>query len=139
MQIKTDERVENLWLSYPPPVRHSLLELRDLLFEVATEKEEITLIEEGLKWGEAAYQSPQGSTIRMDWKPGRPHYYSLFFTCSTSLVPSFREKYGELFEFEKNRAIHLPLGELLEKGAIKTCLRTALLYKKLKDKPLLGL
>ena len=43
----------------------------------AEETEEITFLEETLKWGELSYITEIGSTLRMDWKPKSPNkkYY----------------------------------------------------------------
>ena len=139
MLIKTDDRVEKILSKYPPQVQASLLALRELIFEVATEEEAVTHLEETLKWGEPAYQTRTGSTIRMDWKEKRPNHYSMYFTCSTILVESFRNKYGNLFQYEGKRAIHFPLNSDLPILETRACIRAALLYKKLRDKPLLGL
>ena len=67
-----------------------------------------TELEETLKWGEPSYLVKKGSTIRMDWKVKTPDQYAMYFKCTSKLVPTFRELFGDLFKYEKNRAILFP-------------------------------
>ena len=131
--------IREVYSSYPSLHREKLLLVRTLIFDIAKQTPVVGEIEETLKWGEPAYQTRTGSTIRMDWKEKRPNHYSMYFTCSTILVESFRIKYGDLFQYEGKRAIHFPLNSDIPILETKACIRAALLYKKLRHKPLLGL
>lgn len=84
-----NQDVEKVFMTYPESVRERMLELRDLVYSIAKEKE-IGKIEETLKWGEPSYIAKNGSTLRMDWKERNPNQYALYFSCSTSLVETFR-------------------------------------------------
>jgi hypothetical protein len=134
LQIKTDPLVETVFENYPVHVRKSIEHLRDLILETAHETEEITEIEETLKWGEPSYLTKQGSTLRIDWKEKKPDQYSMFFKCTSKLVPSFKSSFpDDLFSFEGNRAIVFRFEEKVPAVALKKCIRAALLYHKVKN------
>tara|TARA_Y100001956_G_scaffold22734_1_gene22379 strand:+ start:2165 stop:2566 length:402 start_codon:yes stop_codon:yes gene_type:complete len=114
-----------------------LMLLRELIFQTASEHD-LGSIEESLKWGEPSYNVYGGSPIRIDWKAKTPDHYYLYFNCSTRLVDTFRELFGEQLNFQGNRAIILEVIQPLPRDAIKTCIRLALTYHKVKHLPLLG-
>ncbi|HHC7215976.1 TPA: DUF1801 domain-containing protein [Vibrio parahaemolyticus] len=122
---------------YPENVRLRLEELRNLVFQIASELE-LGEIDESLKWGEPSYSVKTGSPLRMDWKLKSPNNYYLFFNCQTKLVDTFRGLYGAELEFQGNRAIVLSLSKPLPETAIKSCLELALTYQQRKSLPLLG-
>lgn len=124
--------------SYPPPVRTKMLRLRRLIFETARDHDVLDTLQESLKWGEPSYLAKGGSAVRIDWKPGSPTTYALYFQCQTSLVATFREVHGTQLEFEGNRAIVIKRAAALPVGPIKHCVSLALRYHKLKHLPLLG-
>ena len=94
--------------------------LRDLILETASEIESVEEIEETLKWGEPSYIVKKGSTIRMDWKPKAPNQYAMYFNCNTSLVETFKAVYGNLFKYEKNRAILFELNDKIPKNELNS-------------------
>jgi len=122
---------------YPENARIRLEELRNLVYQVASELE-LGEVDETLKWGEPSYSVKAGSPLRMDWKQKSPDNYYLFFNCQTKLVDTFRELYGEELVFQGNRAIVLTLSSQLPETAIKSCLKLALTYQQRKNLPLLG-
>src|SRR5210317_960960 len=105
LNINTNPEVELVFNNYPDLVRTKMLNIRKLIIEAAGETEEITDLEETLKWGEPSYLVKNGSTLRMDWKIKNPDQYAIYFKCTSKLVPSFKMVYGNLFKFEGNRAI----------------------------------
>jgi len=124
--------------SYPKEIGPKMYLLRKLVLEVA-EESEIAKIEETLKWGEPSYLAKKGSTLRMDWKAKTPNQYAMYFKCTSKLVETFREVYGDTFKYEKNRAIVFNLEDEVPKQELKACIRLALNYHSLKHLPLLGL
>lgn len=124
--------------SYPVLVKRQMNALRELIREVAVETEDVSALEETLKWGEPAFLTKKGSTVRMDWKQKAPDQYAVYFKCTSKLVSTFREVYGDLFRYEKNRAIVFSLTEEIPRTELKDCLRMALRYHSLKHLPLLG-
>ena len=115
----------------PPTVRRALLSLRDLILDVAEATPDIGTVMETLKWGQPAYRPARprvGTTVRIDGIKGRDDAIGMYFHCQTMLVPTFRELYPELGEFQGNRAIVFPLGRELPEDAIRHCVAQALTY-----------
>ncbi len=123
---------------FPQPITQRLLLLRNLVFLVAAEHEDVGEVEETLKWGEPSYLTKQGSTLRMAGKRGDPAHYWLYFHCKTSLVDTFRELYGAQLSFEGNRAITFHIDTPIPIDSIKHCILLALTYHTRKHLPLLG-
>lgn len=137
IKINQNTAVKTKLSTYPSLAQVKILELRTLILEAAAELN-ISSIEETLKWGEPSYLVKKGSTIRMDWKAKAPFQYALYFNCSTSLVETFRMLYGDLFRYEKNRALVFDLKGVIPRQELKACIKMALQYHLLKDKPMLG-
>lgn len=139
LKITTDPKVAGKFAAYPKEIQPKIDFLRSLIVETATENESVAALEETLKWGEPSYLAKKGSTIRIDWKPKTPNQYAIYFKCTSKLVTTFREVYGDTFNYEKNRAILFGLEDEIPKTELKSCIRLALNYHSLKDLPLLGL
>ena len=132
-----DKVVKDRFNEYPGNARVRLEELRNLVFQVASELK-LGEVDETLKWGEPSYSVKTGSPLRMDWKLKSPNNYYLFFNCQTKLIDTFRELYSDELVFQGNRAIVLSLTKSLPETIIKSCLELALTYHQRKDLPLLG-
>ncbi|GAA3646778.1 DUF1801 domain-containing protein [Flavivirga jejuensis] len=139
LAVKTDPRVESVFNNYPDSVRKKMTSLRELIIETANDIEDITHLEETLKWGEPSYLTKKGSTIRINWSPKNPVQYAMYFQCTSRLVSTFRTVYKNVLDFEGKRAIVLQLKEELPKEALKDCIAAALTYHKVKHLPLLGM
>ncbi|ENM4036861.1 DUF1801 domain-containing protein [Vibrio parahaemolyticus] len=129
--------VKDRFDEYPENARVRLAELRNLVFQIASELE-LGEVEETLKWGEPSYSVKTGSPLRMDWKLKSPNNYYLFFNCQTKLVDTFRDLYGEELVFQGNRAIVLSLSKPIPERVLKSCFELALTYQQRKNLPLLG-
>lgn len=138
MELIIDPRVEIVFNNYPEIVRKKMLSLRSLIINTASEINEIENLEESLKWGEPSYLSKHGSTIRIDWKLETPEVYSMYFKCTSKLVPRFKEVFKDKFKFEKNRAIIFNLDEEIPETELKQCITLALTYHRIKHLHLLG-
>ncbi len=138
MKLKSDPKVKEVFENYPRSVQSRLLFLRDLVLSVASEIEGLQELEETLKWGEPSYLAKFGSTVRMDWKAKNPEQYALYFKCTSSLVPTFKTVYGDLFKFEGDRAIVFKLDDKIPETELRHCIFLALRYHKIKHLPLLG-
>ena len=139
LKINKNPKVKAKFESYPTGVKPKIEFLRNLIIETAEELEEIQEIEETLKWGEPSYLVKKGSTIRIDWKAKAPNQYAMYFKCTSKLVLTFREIYGDFFNYENNRAILFNLEEEVPKKELKECIRMALQYHSLKHLPNLGM
>ena len=138
MKLIQNPDAKSKFQSYPPKVRKQMKKLRNLVLETAKETEGLEQLEETLKWGEPSYLTKHGSTLRMDWKEKKPDQYALYFKCTSKLIISIREVYGDLFTYEKNRAILFALDDKVPEKEIKHCMQLALTYHKVKHLPLLG-
>jgi len=126
-----NEAVLQKFLSYPEAFRSKLLFLRELILKVATNTPGVGAIEETLKWGEPSYltsTTKSGSTIRLDWKKSYPDQYCLYFHCKTTLVESFKEIYGDLFQYGGNRSLIFYAKDKIPVKALSHCLEIALTY-----------
>jgi len=127
-----------LFDSYPDNVKEKLLFLRQLILNTAKDNYDLGKIDETIKWGQASYISPTGSTIRIDRIKKSPSQYAIYFNCKTKLVDTFKELYPDEFVFSGNRAIIFELDDQLPVKELKHCIALALNYHKVKGLPLLG-
>ncbi len=139
MEIVESKEVLKLMAGYPPEVQTRLNQLRTLIFKTASESELIQRLEETANWGEPAYITNIGSTLRMDWKEKNPDQYALYFQCTSQLVPTFRFVFHDQLTFEGNRAITLKLKDEVPDETLRKCIKAALTYHKIKKINNLGL
>jgi hypothetical protein len=139
LTLNSNPKVALKFQSYPKAAHQKLQALRKLIIATAKKEETISEIEETLKWGEPSYLVKKGSTIRIDWKEKAPEQYAIYFKCTSKLVPTFREVYGDTFKYENNRAIQFDLKDKVPQAALQNCIRLALTYHSVKNLPRLGL
>ena len=119
--------------AFPERVGMRLLEVRDLIFEVAIDIESVGPLTETLKWGEPAYLTEvtgTGSTIRLGWFRSSERECPVLFNCRTTLVDDFRSHFPDVFVYEKNRAILLDARKPLLEAPLSACLGMALTYHR---------
>jgi len=139
LKINTDPRVAEKFDSYPSKVQKKLNAIRKLILDTAKKDDSILEIEETLKWGEPSYLVKKGSALRMDWKAKAPDQYAVYFKCTSKLVSTFREVFGDTFEYEKNRAIVFRMNDKVPKKELAECIAATLRYHHVKDLPGLGM
>lgn len=139
LKIKTDPKVEAVFTNYPDFVRDKMQYLRALVIETAEEMQDITLMEETLKWGEPSFVTKNGSTLRMDWKEKSPDQYAMYFQCTSRLVDTFRLVFGHKFQYEGKRAIVFQVNQKIPEMELKECIKASLRYHKVKDQMTLGI
>ena len=139
LKIISDPHVKEKFNKYPKNIKPKINYLRKLIIDVANSDETITEIEETLKWGEPSYLTKNGSTLRIDWKEKTPNQYAMYFKCTSKLVPTFKEVFGDLFTYENTRAILFDLDEEIPEDELKICISLTLNYHKVKNLPRLGL
>jgi len=121
--------VENVFNNYPVEYREPLMQIRELIYDIASKNPEIGELEESLKWGQPTYSTVQtkaGSPIRLD-RFGEDKI-AIFFHCQTSLVESFRTMFQGNLEFSKNRAIVIDPNKELQTNELALCIEMALTY-----------
>lgn len=138
LKINQNPLINQKFDAYPEHIKPKLQFLRKLILETA-EENDISTIEETLKWNEPSYLVKKGSTIRMDWKSKTPNQYAMYFKCTSQLVPTFKEVFGDIFNYENNRAILFTLEDEIPEKELKECIRLALQYHSLKKLPKLGM
>ena len=136
-EIENSE-VSAIFDKYPSGIKEKLMYLRALILETSNEIPEIDPVQETVKWSEPSYTSKHGSTVRIDWKEKSPDQYFMYFHCKTKLVDTFKEIYGDIFEFEGNRAIVFQVGGVVPEVELKHCIALSLNYHRVKNLPLLG-
>ncbi len=139
MELIQTKDINSVINKYSPEVKKKLLELRSLIIEVAESDPDISQLEETLKWNEPSYLTKYGSTIRMDWKSKTPDQVQLYFKCTSKLVLSFKEVFGDRLKYENNRAIILKLDEKLPIPILQKCIHAGLSYHKVKHLNKLGI
>ncbi len=137
-QTISNPDVAQVFDQYPNHIRPQMLALRQSIIEAADESEEISKLEETLKWGEPSYLTKIGSTLRIDWKAATPDHYQLYCHCKTLLIETFREIYPDTFCYDGNRAIVFTIDEPVPFRELKRCITLALTYHRCKHLPLLG-
>ena len=125
-------QVLEVYNTYPDEIKEKLLYLRELIYAVASNEEEIQEIKETLKWNEPSYLTKGGSTIRLAWRKSNIDEYGIFFNCKTKLIPTFRELFNNKFTFEGDRAILFKLNDEVAVSEIKYCIFLALTYHRRK-------
>ncbi len=139
LEINSNPAVAQKMATYPAPVQKRLNVIRKLILDTAKKTAGVAAIEETLKWGEPSYLVKKGSTLRMDWKAKAPDQYAVYFKCTSKLVTTFREVYGDTFNYEKNRAIVFQMNDKVPKKELAKCIQATLRYHHVKELPDLGM
>ncbi|MDT0689151.1 DUF1801 domain-containing protein [Salegentibacter sp. F188] len=137
--LKTSPKVSGKFGNYPDDVREKLQFLRELIIETAEETEGVTELEETLKWGEPAFVTKNGSTLRVDWKEKTPNQYAMYFQCKSRLVDSFRMVFDQKLQFQGSRAIVFQINQEIPVSELKECIKASLTYHKVKHLETLGI
>lgn len=130
--------VARVFSNYPADVRRKLSVLRELIFATAKRTPGVGALEETLKWGQPSYlttETKSGSTIRIDAIRSRPGSCAIYFHCQTTLVETFRKKFGPKFRYEGNRAWVFSRSEEIPTAELGECISLALTYHLKKKVP----
>ncbi len=124
------DAVRSAFDAFPAEARQPLLQIRDLIFEVAAETPGVGPIEETLKWGQPAYLTPEtrsGTTIRL----GVPKSggYAVFTHCQSRVIPEFRSLFGDEFTYDGNRAVTFGPEDTVDLEKLRWLIRGALAYR----------
>jgi hypothetical protein len=131
--VPINSEVEAVFNSYPQEMKSKLLFLRQLILDTAAQIEDVGEIEETLKWGEPSYLTPtskSGSTIRIAWKESQKDQYVMFFKCTANLVPAFKEKFPQKFNYGGDRSINFEINDEVPVKELKQCIALALTYHR---------
>ncbi len=125
-----NKKVEKLFSAFPENKSEKLLLLRELIFCIAEEHDEIGEIDETLKWDNPSYlthKPKSGTTIRLSQIQADEKKYAISVHCQTSLVSEFKEVYPEL-NYDGNRSIILAINRKLPIETVKHFIYLALTY-----------
>lgn len=125
--------VEAVFNAYPDPLKAKLMNLRQLIFETAAQIDGVGPLQETLKWGQPSYLTPaskSGTTIRIDQIKSAPGQYGMFVHCQTSLLPTYRDLYLGVLNFEANRGVRFTLDQDPPRDAMRHCIALALTYHR---------
>ncbi|WP_291378768.1 DUF1801 domain-containing protein [Demequina sp.] len=114
---------------YPDAHRDTLLALRALVYEVAQRTEGVGPVEETVRWGQPAYVTRTGTTIRLAAARGDDDAVGVYTSCQTPLVADFATEHGDRFAYDGVRGIHVAAGEPLRTRELADFLESALTYK----------
>ena len=107
------------------------MSLRRMIYEVAAKTDGVGEIEETLKWGQISYRTPvtkSGTTIRIDTVRNTSGQVGMYVNCQTTLVETFRARYGDLFQYEGSRCVMFGADEEIPAEAAMDCIAMALTY-----------
>ena len=126
-----NKQVKAVYDAYPQKVRQKLLDLRELAFETERSTPGAGPLFEALKWGQPGFVTlgRHGSTFRLDAIGHGPAGHALYFLCQTTLVGTFRELYGDVLDFQDNRAILFMKDRVYPREAIAHCMALAMTYR----------
>ena len=124
--------VAAVFASYPEAERAELFAMRRLVLDTARGIAGVGAIEETLKWGQPSYltsETGSGSTIRIATTgPKSTHDYAMYFICHTNLVETFEHLFGDVFTYERNRALLFAVGQAVPETELRECVAMALTY-----------
>ena len=130
--VGISEAVKAVFAAAPEGARRRMVMLRAVIFEVAA-AQEVGPLTETLKWGEPAWlteASGAGTTLRMGWKPARPDHVGLFVNCQTDLVDRYRAEFPDVFEYDGNRAVWVPVDGDVPEVPLRWVVAQALTYHR---------
>lgn len=115
---------------FPDGIRAKLLELRDLIYDVAAATEGVGKLLETLKWGQPSYlttETKSGSTLRLGaTKDGR--HAGLYVHCQTDILTSFQDRFPTAFNYQGRRGILFGEGDDLQAQKLRACIAHGLTY-----------
>ena len=89
-----------------PEAREALLNLRELVFDVADETPEIGPVEEVLRWGQPSYITPSkkaASTLRLSVPKNGT--FAIFAHCQSSVISDYVSLFPDQDRIDGNRAV----------------------------------
>ncbi len=138
MSKRDDKAFAKVIEKHNAKVQLTLTALRALVLDTARATPGVGRIEEGLRWGQHSFLTPEtgsGSTIRIDGVRHDPERAAVYFHCQSGLVDAFEEIYGDKLTYDGKRALLFPTGKHIPAKIVAHCIALALthhLRKKLK-------
>lgn len=125
-----DIQVKTTYDAYPPAARLFLLNIRELVFTLATQSDEVGQVTETLKWGNPSYltHSPKsGTPLRLTWLSKSPFDCALSVHCQTIMLEEFKQAYPEC-RYDGRRSLLLDYRQPMPTNTVSDFIRMALTY-----------
>ena len=122
--------------AWPQAAQEKMRLLRDMIYETAAETD-VGPVSETLKWGQPSFvprTAKTGSPLRLGYVAGAENPCRLYVHCATNLVDQFKQRFADVLQFEKNRAICLPQTGAWPDAELRHCIGLALTYHQSKHK-----
>ncbi len=122
---------DDLFKHHSSPLRSALLDMRNIILDVAQSIEGVGPIEEALRWGQLSFittRTKSGSTIRIDALRSDPNKYAVYVHCQSGLIDEFRTRYPKQMTYIDQRSIEFTVGEPLPMAELKHCISLALTF-----------
>lgn len=105
-------------------------QVRAMIMRIAQETNGIGEIVESIKWGQASFATahPKSGTPVRIGDNVEAGTYSVYISCSTSLISDFRDTHPDMFDYYGNREIRFDLKTPLPKRELFIFLSAALTY-----------
>ncbi len=136
MKLFNNTKIESIFDAYPRSIKKKLLTVRQIIFDIAQESDDVGEIQETVKWNQPSYltvKPKSGTTIRLDSIDSSE--YAIFVHCQTTLIAEFKEVYPEC-RYDGNRAIIFDSNNKQETKIIKHFIYLALSYHSRKKRGL---
>ncbi len=121
--------IEQVVLKWPQAAQRVYHHLRQIVFDTAASNSAVAPLNEDLKWGEPAFLTKTGTTLRIAWKAQHPDQIGLFVICHTDLLDQIRALYPQAFRYEGTRALYLTLASAIPEQAVAHLASRAQTYK----------
>jgi hypothetical protein len=125
----TQQKIADVFASYPAPQRDGALQLRALIFEMAKEDARVGALSESLKWGQPSYV-PTTPNIGTPIRIGLPKSggFALFAHCQTTVISEFAALFAQDFNFDGTRAVLFAPEADIHADKLALLIRRALTY-----------
>lgn len=78
-------------------------------------------------------ETGSGSTIRIAATGSKStHDYAMYFICHTDLVETYEQLFGDVFTYQRSRAVLFTIGQELPENELRECGPMALTYHRSK-------
>ncbi|WP_380056399.1 DUF1801 domain-containing protein [Falsihalocynthiibacter sp. SS001] len=125
----SDPAIAKVFGGFEPDTRAGLLQLRAMIFDVATAEARIGEVSETLKWGQPSYvpkRANVGTPVRLAATDGG---FALLVHCQTTIVGEFRALFPDVLEYDGNRAVVFRRAADIHADCVSQFIQRALKYK----------
>lgn len=126
----TSPKIQTAFDAFPPETQSGAMALRALIFQTAKGISGMPAPTECLRWGQPAYITPIGSTLRI----GIPKSggFALYAHCQSTIISQFAQTFGMDFQVEGNRAVLFQNKHDIQPEKLRLMIEHALTYKRKK-------